>query len=99
MTRPEQRRAYAIPLTLATCLAMSLGSFFGGLSIANRNAKALVEQYRTDQAATAQTNRVFYCSVFSRQADVFADAESEVGQAAHEAWLDLYRFAGCVPAR
>lgn len=98
------RRVMVIPIywvawAMVTVLALSLGSFFGSIAIANQNSRELVARYRADQAATAAGNRVIYCAVFARQADVFADAESEVGKAAYEAWLQLYRLAGCEPAR
>jgi hypothetical protein len=90
---------YRVAVALVTVLVLCLASFFGSIAIAQNNSRDLIGRYRADQAAAANANRAFYCSVFARQANVFADAESEVGRAAYEAWLDLYRFAHCVPAR
>lgn len=91
--------AYAVAVAGVTVLALLLLTLWAGIKIADQNAANLVARYQADQAATAAANRALYCGVFGRQADVFEDAESEVGRAAHEAWLELYRFAGCEPTR
>lgn len=69
------------------------------VAIAKSNSREVVAQYQKDQAAAQASDRRFYCAVFGRQADVFSEAVSPTGQAAYQAWLDLYRFAACEPAR
>ncbi len=103
MTRPGQRvvvmPAYTVVVALVTVLVLCVGTLFAAVAISNSNSRDLVAQYRADQAAQAEANRAFYCSVFARQADVFEDAVTPTGKAAYGSWIELYRFARCVPAR
>ncbi len=69
------------------------------VTIAKQNSREVLAQYQADQRAAQAADRRFYCAVFGRQADVFSEAQTPTGRAAYQAWLDLYRFAACEPAR
>ncbi len=91
--------AWAVAVASATVLALCALTLVAGIAIANQNAANLIERYQADQTRTQEANRAVYCTLFRRQADVFAEAETPTGKAAYQAWLELYRSARCVPAR
>jgi hypothetical protein len=55
-----------------------------------------------NNAARAESSRQFqsvYCRLVGSQVDVYSEAESDVGKAAYQTWLDEYRRTGCKPPR
>jgi hypothetical protein len=81
-----------ILLTVATAPVVSV-------IVSTKKSAEQLRRYEADKVAAAEANKALYCGVFSRQADVFSDAVTPTGKAAYGAWLELYRFARCEPAR
>lgn len=85
-----------IMLTVATAPIVSVAI---STKIARENSAEQLARYEADRDAAAEANRGLYCTLFRTQLDAYAEAESQVGEQAYQAWLDLYRLARCTPAR
>ena len=91
--------AYAVALACFTALAVLGLTLWGGIAIANANARQLLDTYEADKVTSQEQTRQLSCRLFGSQLDAFAEAESPAGKASYEAWLDLYRVAHCTPPR
>lgn len=91
--------AYAVGVACLTVVALCLLTLFGGLALADRNAKRQLARYEADKVATAEANRGLYCTLFGSQIDAFAEATTPAGRASYAAWLAVYKLARCAPAR
>lgn len=62
------------------------------------NQKTMAQAQRVQTEARAEA-LVRYCSLIGSQIDVYAEAQSTVGQRAHDTWLAEYKRSGCQPPR
>ena len=99
MRRRMSVPVYWMALILLTVATAPVVSILVSTKVARENAADQLRRYEADKVATAQRDKNLYCAVFGRQADVFSEAVTPTGKAAYQAWLDLYRFAACDPAR
>lgn len=99
MAEPLRREiripVYWVVVGLAVMILSPILSLLASVKI---NEGTIRENERARAEARAES-AIRYCRLLGTQVDVYAEAQTPVGQRAHDTWLEEYRVAGCQPAR
>jgi hypothetical protein len=80
---------------VATCVLTPILSIWISVQINQRGEEQAAKR---EQAVRAEMT-VRYCRLLGAQADVYSEAETEVGKQAYATWVQEYRIQGCQPTR
>jgi hypothetical protein len=94
------RREVRVPIYwLVVGLAVMVVSPILSIWVSVKINQHTIAQNDAARVAQAQQFQVVYCRLLGSQVDVYSEAETDVGRAAYQTWLDEYKRSKCLPIR